>query len=147
MLMINKKQMQRTILLLILSVLLSTNSKVFSSIPLFSFSEKEVTIDFKTSLEEVLKIKKELSFLLIADFTDKELKAWKKQVKSDENVKDIKINKLTKNEGWDVVLVLQNEINRSNAKMLFSFSIKADYIIIGNEKILFNVFVSKHIPN
>lgn len=145
--MINKKQMQKTILLLILSVLLLTNSKVFSSIPLFSFSEKEVTIDFKTSLEDVLKIKKELSFLLIADFTDKELKAWKKQVKSDENVKDIKISKSAKNEGWNVVLVLQNEINRSNAKILFSFSIKADYIIIGNEKILFNVFVSKHIPN
>lgn len=145
--MINKKQMQKTILLLILSVLLLTNSKVFSSIPLFSFSEKEVTIDFKTSLEDVLKIKKELSFLLIADFTDKELKAWKKQVKSDENVKDIKISKSAKNEGWDVVLVLQNEINRNNAKILFSFSIKADYIIIGNEKILFNVFVSKHIPN
>ncbi|HEY9082007.1 MAG TPA: hypothetical protein VIN73_01640 [Vicingaceae bacterium] len=139
--------MQKTILLLILSVLLLTNSKVFSSIPLFSFSEKEVTIDFKTSLEDVLKIKKELSFLLIADFTDKELKAWKKQVKSDENVKDIKISKSAKNEGWDVVLVLQNEINRNNAKILFSFSIKADYIIIGNEKILFNVFVSKHIPN
>lgn len=145
--MINKKQMQKTILLLILSVLLSTNSKVFSSIPFFSFSEKEITIDFNASLNEVLKNKKELSFLLIADFTDKELKAWKKQVKSDKNVEDIKISKSAKNEGWDVVLILQNEINRGNAKMLFSFSIKADYIIIGNEKMLFNVFVSKHIPN
>ena len=139
--------MQKTILLLILSVLLSTNSKVFSSTPFFSFSGKEVTIDFKTSLEEVLKNRKELSFLLTANFTDEELRAWEKQVKSDENVKDIKISKLADNEGWDVVLVLQNEINRGNAKVLFSFSVKADYIIIGNEKMLFNVFVSKHIPN
>lgn len=139
--------MKKTILLLILSVLLSTNSKVFSSPPLYSFSGKEVTIDFKTSLEEVLKNRKELSFLLIANFTDEELKAWEKQMKSDENVKDIKISKSADNEGWDIVLVLQNEINRSNAKVLFSFSVKADYIIIGNEKMLFNVFVSKHIPN
>jgi len=72
--------MQRTILLLILSVLLSTNSKVFSSIPLFSFSEKEVTIDFKTNLDEVLKIKKELSFLPIAYFTYKGLIAFGKNL-------------------------------------------------------------------
>lgn len=145
--MINKKQMQKTILLLILSVLLSTNSKVFSSIPFFSFSEKDITIDFNASLEEVLKNKKELSFLLIADFTDKELKAWEKQVKSDENVKHIKLKKSSDNKGWEVILSLKDELNRSNAKMLFSLSLKADYIIIGNEKMLFNVFVSKHIPN
>lgn len=139
--------MQKTILLLILSVLLSTNSKVFSSIPFFSFSEKDITIDFNASLEEVLKNKKELSFLLIADFTDKELKAWEKQVKSDENVKHIKLKKSSDNKGWEVILSLKDELNRSNAKMLFSLSLKADYIIIGNEKMLFNVFVSKHIPN
>ncbi len=138
--------MQKNILLLILSVLL-LNSNIFSSTPFYSFLGKEVTLDFKTDLEEVLKNRKELSFILIANFTDKELKSWEKQVKSDKNVKDIKINKSTKNEGWDIILVLQNEINRNNAKMLFSFSIKADYIIIGNEKMLFNVFVSKHIPN
>lgn len=139
--------MKKTVLLLILSVLLSTNSEVFSSIPLFSFSGKEVTIDFKTSLEEVLKNRKELSFILIANFTDEELKDWEKQVKSDENVKQIKLKKFSDNKGWEVVLSLKDELNRSNAKMLFSLSLKADYIIIENEKMLFNVFVSKHIPN
>ncbi|MDT8411904.1 MAG: hypothetical protein RQ875_05550 [Vicingaceae bacterium] len=133
-------------LLLTLFVILFSNS-YFSSTHFYSFSGKEITIDFKSNLEEVLKNKKELSFILIANFTDEELKAWEKQVKSDENVKDIKISKSSGNEGWDVVLVLQNEINRSNAKMLFSFSLKTDYIIIGNEKMLFNVFVSKYIPN
>ncbi|MCW8898277.1 MAG: hypothetical protein OQJ96_06455 [Flavobacteriales bacterium] len=128
---------------LILLLFISNNS---SANPL-SFSEKEVTIDFESNLEEVLKNRKELSFLLIADFTNEELKAWEKQVKSDENVKQIKLSKASNNKGWDVILILKNEINRSNAKMLFSFSLKADYIIVGNEKILFNVFVSKHIPN
>ena len=127
----------------ILLLFISSNS---SATPL-SFSGKEVTLDFKTNIEEVLKNKKELSFLLIADFTNEELKSWEKQVKSDENVKQIKLSKASNNNGWDVVLILKNEINRSNAKMLFSFSLKADYIIIGNEKMLFNVFVSKHIPN
>ncbi len=127
----------------ILLLLISSNS---SATPL-SFSGKEVILDFKTNIEEVLKNKKELSFLLIADFTNEELKAWEKQVKSDENVKQIKLSKASNNNGWNVVLILKNKINRSNAKMLFSFSLKADYIIIGNEKILFNVFVSKHVPN
>ncbi len=127
----------------ILLLFISSNS---SATPL-SFSGKEVTLDFKTNIEEVLKNKKELSFLLIADFTNEELKAWEKQVKSDENVKQIKLSKASNNKGWDVVLILKNEINRSNAKMLFSFSLKTDYIIIGNEKMLFNVFVSKHVPN
>ena len=127
----------------ILLLFISSNS---SATPL-SFSGKEVTLDFKTNIEEVLKNKKELSFLLIADFTNEELKSWEKQVKSDENVKQIKLSKASNNNGWDVVLILKNEINRSNAKMLFSFSLKADYIIIGNEKMLFNVFVSKHVPN
>lgn len=128
---------------LILLLFISSNS---SATPL-SFSGKEVTLDFKTNIEEVLKNKKELSFLLIADFTNEELKAWEKQVKSDENVKQIKLSKASNNKGWDIVLILKNEINRSNAKMLFSFSLKTDYIIIGNEKMLFNVFVSKHVPN
>jgi hypothetical protein len=139
--------MKKTKTLLSLSLILLLFISSNSSATPFSFSGKEVTLDFKTNIEEVLKNKKELSFLLIADFTNEELKAWEKQVKSDKNVKQIKLSKTSNNKEWNVILILKNEINRSNAKMLFSFSLKADYIIVGNEKILFNVFVSKHIPN
>ncbi|MBQ19171.1 MAG: hypothetical protein CMD31_00295 [Flavobacteriales bacterium] len=140
--------MKKTVVLLLLLVLL-LNSNIFSSTPtpLYSFSGKEITIDFKTTLEKALKNKKELSFLLIANFTDEELKKWRKQLKSDKNVNHVKLSKSSENDGWDVFLTLQNEINKDNAKILFSFSIKADYIIIENEKMLFNVFVSQHIPN
>ncbi|MDF1675185.1 MAG: hypothetical protein P1U44_05650 [Vicingaceae bacterium] len=140
--------MKKTVVLLLLLVLL-LNSNIFSSTPtpFYSFSGKEITIDFKTTLEKALENKKELSFLLIANFTDEELKKWRKQLKSDKNVNHVKLSKSSENDGWDVFLTLQNEINKNNAKILFSFSIKADYIIIENEKMLFNVFVSQHIPN
>ena len=139
--------MKKSIILLILTTLFITNNNVFSSAPINSLLEKEIILDFKTSMEEALKNKKELSFLLIANFTNEELQAWERQATSDKNVKSIKIKKYNEYEGWDVVLSLKNEINRNNAKILFSFSVKADYMIVGNEKMLTNIFVSKHIPN
>jgi len=114
-----------------------------------SWDKKETTIEFKTSKENLFKEenRKVLKFKLTAKFNDTELKVWIASVKSDQYVKSVVVGEGSDEKGWDVKVVLKEPINRSVAKTLFSFSLKTDYVVVGEEKFLFNVFISQYVPN
>lgn len=133
--------------ILVLAFLLLYNNANVKANPIKSFSGKELTIEFTTTKDKLFTDKTELSFNLIADLTKQELEKWKKLVLNDDNVQTIKITKSKSTKKRNVKLILKTPINRSNGKILFSTAIKADYVIVENEKILYNVFVSTYIPN
>ncbi|MBW6483555.1 MAG: hypothetical protein K0B10_10915 [Vicingaceae bacterium] len=114
-----------------------------------SNEKKEITIEFKTTKENLFKEDngKVLKFKLTANFNDTELKAWIKAVKSDKYVKSVDVGEGSVENGWDVKVILKEPINRSVAKTLFSFSLKTDYVVVGEETFLFNVFISQYVPN
>ncbi|PKP39848.1 MAG: hypothetical protein CVT98_00250 [Bacteroidetes bacterium HGW-Bacteroidetes-15] len=114
-----------------------------------SNEKKEITIEFKTTKENLFKEDngKVLAFKLRANFTDAELKEWIKSIKSDSSVKSVSVENGNIENGWDVKVVLKEPINRSVAKTLFSFSLKTDYVVVGEERFLFNVFISQYVPN
>lgn len=116
---------------------------------LTSFEKDEITIVFSSSLENLFKEDngKTLTFKLLAHFSKEDLNAWVKSVKSDQAVKSISVGDGNIETGWDVKVILKQPINRSIAKTLFSFSLKTDYIMVGEENFLFNVFISQHVPN
>lgn len=114
-----------------------------------SNEKKEITIEFKTAKENLFKEDngKVLKFKLTAKFNDIELKAWIESVKSDQYVKSVVVGEGSVEKGWDVKVILKEPINRSVAKTLFSFSLKTDYVVVGEEIFLFNVFISQYVPN
>jgi len=138
--------MKHTALLLIVTALIHHFSR---ATPFSSWDKKEITIEFKTTKENLFKEDngKVLKFKLTAKFNDIELKAWIASVKSDQYVKSVVVGEGSDEKGWDVKVVLKEPINRSVAKTLFSFSLKTDYVVVGEEKFLFNVFISQYVPN
>jgi len=138
--------MKHTALLLIVIALIHHFSR---ATPFSSWDKKEITIEFKTRKENLFKEDngKVLKFKLTAKFNDIELKAWIASVKSDQYVKSVVVGEGSDEKGWDVKVVLKEPINRSVAKTLFSFSLKTDYVVVGEEKFLFNVFISQYVPN
>lgn len=136
-------------ILLLLVFCCSVNSFSYANIRTNDKDKKEITIEFKDKKENLFKENngKVLVFKLKANFTDLELKAWIKSVKSDQYVKSVVVGEGSVEKGWDVKIILKEPINRSIAKILFSFSLKTDYVVVEEEKLLFNVFISQHVPN
>lgn len=107
-------------------------------------SENDVTIVLHTTKEDLSKDNQTLIFEFHANFSEEEFKKWEKNLSNDKYVKKVVSN--TKDTFKLITISLNTPLTRSVAKELFSFSIKATYVVFEEEKMLFNVFVSKHIP-
>lgn len=112
-----------------------------------SFLGKEITIEFSPTKENLFLNTNELAFKLLANLTKQELNDWEKSVISDPNVAQLHVKKNKSTSSWSVKITLKNTLNATNAKMLFSYALKTDFVIFNGEKMLFNVFISKYIPN
>ena len=97
------KKIKATLLLLVFCCSINFVSYATNTI---SNEKKEITIEFKTTKENLFKEDngKVLKFKLRAKFSDTELKAWIASVKSDQYVKSVVVGEGSVEKGWDVKL-------------------------------------------